>query len=466
MELLDAASAEELRMFVLRQAEENVLYKSALLQWLSSTYTASRQRSDSFKLRVRHLFCQVREVEPYYHYYDGALIVIDWKSVDAGMLELVDELRAALEAGEVRGVPEAVTEFFRLVNDHAEELPEYDYLMLRKSHDACAELLNTYQALPGIPEKDKLKLLTEVQDIARLRVYRKSMLYTMSRLVISLTALGLPAHEAYRRIDSMKLQDYERWFADYHKIRLLYTLGRDAAAQNLIRRNITCDFIVDEEVERLIGAGKLCDAMALAEGAIEADVPGRHKALLRKAHIAELMHDMPTIQDAYKQIVILGNSSLDTYHKLKALTPTEEWPKLYGEIAEALQDSVCYSYLADIFAEEEDCERLFNLLMNDDIYDQYNLIHEHLPQLPEMYHEPLLQICLTTLWRRAPMLKGRRLYAEYAEDVKRFSQLPGARPYVDELLSRVRTHYARRSALQDELSRVVNAPPSPPSGTN
>ena len=121
--------------------------------------------------------------------------------------------------------------------------------------------------------------------------------------------------------------------------------------------------------------------------------------------------------------------------------------------------------MAAILAEEEDYERLFNLLMNDDVYDQYNMIHEHLPQLPEKYHEPLLQICFTTLWKRVPKLKGRREYAGYAEEVKRFSQLPGARPYVDELLNRVHTNYARHSALRDELS-MVYAPPSQPSSTN
>ena len=63
-ELLDAASAEELRSFVLRQAEENVLYKSALIQWLSAAIDGPRQSPDSFKHRVRRLFCRVREVVP------------------------------------------------------------------------------------------------------------------------------------------------------------------------------------------------------------------------------------------------------------------------------------------------------------------------------------------------------------------------------------------------------------------
>lgn len=71
-ELLDAASAEELRAFVLRQAEENVLYKSALIQWLCATFEPSRQRADAFKIRVRRLFCRVREVVAYRLYHDVA----------------------------------------------------------------------------------------------------------------------------------------------------------------------------------------------------------------------------------------------------------------------------------------------------------------------------------------------------------------------------------------------------------
>lgn len=454
-ELLDAASAEALRMFVLRQAEKNPLYKGDLIQWLSAAYETPQQRPDSFMIRVRRLFCRVREVEMYRPYHDEMLAVIDWKAVNAGMVELVDELRAALEAGEMSAVPEVVPEFFRLVNEHAGELPKQDYCLLRESHDACAELLNTWQSLPEVPETAKRKLLETVRGVATLRVYKKKMLYSMNKLIISLTALGLPAHEAYRLVDSMKNLDDEQYFVDYHKIRLLYALGREAAAQKLVRRNLTCNLIVDGEVERLISADKLCDAMTLAEAAIEENIYGwRMDALLRKARIAELMNDMPAILDTYEQLAGIEDPSFDAYHKLKKLTPSEEWPRRYRRLVDNLQACGSDTYLAVILAEEGDSERLTDLLMNDDIYNQYNMIHEYLPQLPEKYHRPLLQTCFTTLWKRVPMLKGRGEYAEYAEEVKRFSQLPGSRPYVDELLRRVRTRYARRSALQHELGKV------------
>lgn len=110
-------------------------------------------------------------------------------------------------------------------------------------------------------------------------------------------------------------------------------------------------------------------------------------------------------------------------------------------------------YLAAIYEEESDMERLNQLLLREDGF-QMRLIIRYLPILPVQYHPPLIQRGIDILKACAERISTRKDYANYAEEIKKFSRLPGAASAVAELLSYIRSTYARHPAMMDELSKL------------
>ena len=64
------------------------------------------------------------------------------------------------------------------------------------------------------------------------------------------------------------------------------------------------------------------------------------------------------------------------------MVPPVDWAKMYDCILRQLNKENEEGYLASIYAEEKDVDRLYQLIMQNH-YDRFSLIMKYLPILPE-----------------------------------------------------------------------------------
>ena len=86
-------------------------------------------------------------------------------------------------------------------------------------------------------------------------------------------------------------------------------------------------------------------------------------------------------------------------------------------------------------------------------YDIPQMLQTYLAQLPEMYHEAMLDKGTEALKRMASQATKRSEYASVAARIKEFATLPGTKPITDMLLAAMRTAFSRRPAYLDELAK-------------
>ena len=452
-ELLKQATVEELRTFVLEQAQENVMFLSRLNQWLYRQYDKPERTWKGYVDRVRRLFTLIEDKFGWYADHFDERTGVAWASVGDGMKAITDELQEMFDSGCTDIVVEPILEFFVMIQNHRDGfLYEGEYTDLHNAHDACISLLRQWSRHPSVPMENKREMLRALLEICHFSAYKEHGIYNMLRKYIRLTASALSPQEAYDSLIQLEADGIEDYEIDQQKVLLLHSLGQDEQAVEFVYRNLDNGSLVDGEIDRFISIGEPGEAMRMAEAAIE-EMGEYDVTLKRKLRIAKIMNDGAAIKDTYYRLVITGWYDITNYKELKAIVPTKEWPDLYKRVIQALQKEERVDYLAAIYEEEADMKRLNQLLLREDV-PQLRLIIRYLPILPTQYHPPLIQRGSDILKSYADRTSTRKDYANYAKEIKEFSRLPGATSAVTELLSYIRSTYARRPAMMDELSKL------------
>lgn len=453
VELLNQASLEELRAFVLEQAEKSAMFLSRLNQWLYKQYDKPERTQEAYVDRVRRLFSLVEDKYGWYADHFDERIGVAWASVGEGMEMIAKELEELLDSGNTDIIVEPILEFFVMIqNERDGFLYEGEHSDLYNAHDACIALLRKWACHPSVPQENRQEMLRALWEVCQFSAYKKHAIYNMLRQYIRLVVATLPPQQAYHTLLQLEADDVEDYEMNLQKILLLHRLGQEEQAVALVYQNLGNENIVDTEIERLIEIGKLGAAMNLAEAVIKKE--GEFDcALKRKLRIAKLMNNKAAIRATYFRLIVTGWCNTAYLKELKAMVPPKEWPGLYKLVIHEVQEQGWADYLAAIYEEESDMKRLYQLLLKAD-ETQLPLIVKYLPILPTQYHPPLIQRGIDILKKYAEHTSTRNDYADYARKIKEFSRLPGAASAVAELLSYIRFTYARRPAMLDELSKL------------
>lgn len=453
VELLNQASLEELRAFVLEQAEKSAMFLSRLNQWLYKQYDKPERTWEGYVDRVRRLFSLIEDKFGWYAEHFDERTGVAWGSVGEGMEAITVELQEMFDSGCIDIVVEPILEFFVMTQSNRDGfLYEGEYTDLHNAHDACISLLSQWSRHPSVPMENKREMLRTLLEICHFSAYKEHGIYNMLKKYIRLTVSTLSPQEAYDSLIRLEAEGIEDYEIDQQKVLLLHSLGREEQAVALVYQNLDNGRIVDIEIDRLVGIGKLDEAMRLAEAVIE-ELGEYGTTLERKLRIAKLMKDEAAIKDTYYRLTITELCDTTNYKELKAIVPAKEWPVLYKRVIHEVQKAERVDYLAAIYEEESDMKRLNQLLLREDV-SQLRLIIRYLPILPAQYHPPLIQRGIDILKKYAEHTSTRNDYADYARKIKEFSRLPGAASAVAELLSYIRFTYARRPAMLDELSKL------------
>lgn len=451
-ELLKKATVEELREFVEEQAAQNVPFQRELSSWLYKQYGMKKPTSDFLVARVRSLFgSELTESKgnPWYDEED-----CDWSFVVQEFKDVLDELREQLNRGHSSVVVEPILEFFRQVCGRWDDkiYAEEDATLVEGALASCVELLREWAQSPAVPDADKHRMLDAYRDASKDCSDDSGWVHDcLDRAYVDLMVAVLPPEDAYGEIEKRYNEEERRQNIVAHKIKLCKQLGRLEEMETTVWENAKYLQFVEDELQRLCELGRLSDALTLAVESIR--VNGEKTQTLRdKLRVVELMKDKAAIIDTHYRLAVHGKEDLEDYRKLKAIVPAAEWIWCFERLVDKLDRTKRYEYLAAIYKEEKEFNPLFKLITRVSRH-RLSLIMTYLPCLPKKYHSQLLKICVDIFKDELLFAAPRGNYSKFAERFFQFSQLPGAAPLANDLLSFIRITYRRRSALLEELTK-------------
>ena len=447
--LLEQVPADELRKFVQKQAKCNGDFACELNDWLCERFAKFPSLEEKLANRVERLFDHEEEKRGWYGHYDD--YGINWTVVTEGMRDVLDALGKELEKGNARLVVRIIMKFIHTLQERNDEtMCDDDYVELADLHEEFAEMLEACAKLESWPLKEKRELLEELRQASNYSVYKEYDFYCMDSLYADVMLTALPPEEAYTELMKQESNMGERILS--YKVKLLRKLGREEEAQQTIHCHLKCDEIVIPEIERLRDAGKFPEARDLVEKRMS--VRGKSvQSLEIMLDIVKRQGDTPAVIETLYQLVLFVSYDLSYYRRLKKVVPSADWAKMYDRILRQLNKGNGGNYLASIYAEEKDFERLYQLIIQTG-FGRFYLIMEYLPILPGKYHPELLQYGIRHLKRWISTAAPRKEYAKFARTLKEFSRLPGGAPLVTDLLAHIRTTYTQRPALLEEIRNL------------
>ena len=449
-ELLPNAGVEELREFVLGYSRQDAEFSVTLGQWLMGKYARQVHKAEMFVEEVRKLFRLTDDFpsSSYRSRYDD--FVLDWCAISDGMEKLVATLQDKLSDGVHEVVVPPVLEFYRLFLEHYDDFEMVDEANINAAATACDDLLLKWAEHPTVPNYKKKAVYQSLQELAGNEAFEYVDGLTSNFFLNYLTLTQSP-EETLKSIEKLTAEGRITEELVHKHISLLRQFGRDADARKVIQRNAFCFSVLDAELERLYQQGEDYAALNLIDHAlVSARVSFPY--LERKIRFLQRLEDTPKLIDVYRSILLDRGNTLAYYYKLKELVPPSEWAAQYKLIvAEGKLKHCGAEFMARIYAAEQDYPALSQAIMNS--YDIPQMLQTYLAQLPEMYHEALLDKGTEALKRMASQATKRSEYASVAARIKEFATLPGAKPITDMLVAAMRTAFSRRPAYLDELAK-------------
>lgn len=268
---------------------------------------------------------------------------------------------------------------------------------------------------------------------------RSTLFAALDDLVITTTAAESNFFRDFtlERIAKVKLSVIERFD------------GRQTALA-FIRAHIHLSYFRQILIERLTEQGELDEASQLAREGITLSEKNRLPGLTLQYHALQLGIAQKR-QDAGEIIRIASNLWLwrgeDQYYELLKKTVVEkEWPDFFeGLISKARRNP---SIVAHVFSREKMWERLLGV-----VQEHPELVRDYRKELEKRFPDTTAQIYEQIVEKMLQRTSDRGTYRMACEYLIRMKQL-GADERVNEVVKSLKTQYANRRALMEELNKV------------
>lgn len=450
--LLPMAKEDELRAFVQNLAENDDKFSIKLSQWLMSKYAVYVNKPSVYVDEVRRLFGQTEEKYRgcnRWRYYDDCSL--DWVALSCGMKQIVSILREKLADGCPEVVPLPIVEFYRLLADYLDDLLAEEGVDINSEARACDSLLLAWAEHPGVTSQEKRELYETLQALSKAEILDYVEGLTDTFFMNYLTCTQSP-EDALASIEKLSAEGKVTEEMAHKHIALLRSFGREDEALGVIRRRLCYRSVLDAELDRLYkqasdyAALNLLDlAAAHHHGAVDIEE--------RKIRFLLRLGDTGKLIEVYRCILLNKWNGFDYYAKIKELVSAAEWPEQYRRIVEEGEKKSSGEFMARIYAEEADYPRLYQAVMTTR-HDTLRMLQRYMPQLPQEYHEKLLQKGYAEIDNIAHRADKRSEYAHVTSLIRQFSALPGAKTLADTMVTNLRATYVRRPAYIDELSKL------------
>lgn len=237
------------------------------------------------------------------------------------------------------------------------------------------------------------------------------------------------------------------------RLNLIERFEDNTAARKFLRSKSHLDKLRMILIERSINEGNLAEALELIRAGItsseERRLPGlrdQYQALW--VNLLQAQGDKPAMVDAARKLW-LDSGDKDTFALLERTVPNSEWAAFVDSLIEDNQRNS--ERLAWLLAHENRWNDLLKLIQSD--WRSRWLLESYRDQMESHFPVELTNLYEQEVDRILANASGRNHYQQAVLYLRRIQKIDRT-GRVEEIVSRLRSQYARRPALLDELSQL------------
>lgn len=451
-QLLELASLEDLKSFARSYSKTHKPFEKELIDFLAEKYLDEDEGAADAINRLEMAFMETKDIGGRWHSYE----VTDWNEVVKVGEKVLNDAQHLIEMGNAQAALLIAMRMFELANEddlnYVDEMDEWQ----------IGDIFERYGKLMVEALSDKNVSQTDKNDaIALIRKMVKSDLddygyIDMNHLLREAMAVSQSDDALLAMLNEMlrettqeyKLVEYVRRKAD-----LLEKMNRRQDAAATIRQYMHLPSIRKDEIQRLLDAGKLKDALTLTEEGKNSGAGRETDWLEIEYDIYGRMGDRQKQQVVCRKLFICEGGSMKNYKRLKELVPEQEWPDFLSTILSQTKMSFLFSdsVEADIYVAEHDDERLFNLLMKDG-YHTLSMFDKYAPKLHEEHAPQILTEYVVMLKDYAARNMGAKHYSCIRQSMEAMLKIAGGKVAAHQLAEFFRETYRRRPSFMAEIS--------------
>lgn len=464
-QLLKFVQPKQLLDFICDYASKNQEFKTSLFEQVVVKNLKLSEPPADYRTKIQKAFnttCQNSGSGRYSRYND---FVYDWVAIFNKVDSFLDKADLLLKSGNLDGVIAIALQLLRSIGEsYDEDLLYEDDVDVSDYCDRAGDLIMEIAQYPKVSEKQMNDIVQELRQIAKLSTYRDYDIFDVDELMMQINILAQPAEKALTLIDNLleeRKDSYDLYKLVFRKVELLSELNELKKADDTIRQYLYLPEIRRHEIEKLISDGRYDGAIKLSDEGIEIaqkeQYIGTVNEWLRvKLSIYEKVGNVPEVINACRQLFISGRDRLEYYHKLKTLVPGKQWKVFLDTMMRETRFGESFSFggnaQADIYVEEKEDERLFQLLSSVE-YDQLGALMKYAHHLKSGYSEQLITMYVSHLKDYAEHNLGRSHYEYIDSALLCMQKLNGGKEAVKSLVGEFRIAYKRRPAMMEVLGR-------------
>lgn len=447
-ELMDKASIEELKELIRTEAAKNAIFRNHVLSHLEHY-----NENVSKELYQKQLKSMIRSATDRYG-------LIDWNKARAlgqAVYELLDSARKQINQGNFEkatmicfAVMEEMREAFDCADDSNGDIGG----CIDEAFNLLGEMASTCDSL-----SIRRQIFEFCMDMFKKGVFdgwdwHTSLLTMAARLVAS----DEDFDQVLALIDKKQQSDYHKERLQLIKYGLLLDRKGETVANQFLEQNIDNSDFRTMAIEKALEQKNFAKAVKLAEDGVKTDMkdkPGLAKEwydwLLK---IAQAQKDTPKIIE-YARHLLIDNfrNEQDYYQILKEHVKPEDWDAVINAIVHEIKAKRRWydtGLVATIYIREEKWDKLWEMVKeNPDL----SFIERYETYLSKHYADEIVDLYVSQILDYLNHNMGRDHYQTACRYICRMIKL-GGKAKADNLIAQLRSLYAKRPALMQELDRV------------
>lgn len=457
-DLISLATLEDLRGFCLDYAKKDKKFGNELTQFLNERFIDDEDSAADFIVRLEDAFGEEKNIGDRWH----SNYVTDWDEIDQVSDDVLKDARRLLDMGNASAALLIAMCMFELTD--AEDLSyvyeDGDDWWLAERLEGYGKLLVDSIGSDSVPQEDKDEVIGKLKKMVKSEIWNLGYC-DMNRLLQEASASSQSDDAMLVLLDEMLSRSDlgEGNCARYvlQKIALLEKMGRTDDAAKTTEQYLYLSEVRKHEIRKAVERKDFLEALRLVK-------EGQRMAEDKNVNVREWKeqeldiyrqtHDEPMQINLCRELFVSKGGSMDYYHELKKLIAPKEWKDFLAKMLNETDMPVWFSSSieADIYAEEQDWQRLFDLLMNDkhhtlDMFDKYShyLKSTHSAELLTEYVSMLKNYALRNM--------GVKHYNRVRESMEAMLKLNNGKTAAHQLAEHFRQVYRRRPSFMAEINK-------------
>jgi uncharacterized Zn finger protein len=447
-ELLEKATHEELKQFVLEKATAN-----APLRNLFMSSFAHHNSDESKELYAKQVKSILKTASNRYGF-------IDWSASKLVSNAIDNLLESARKQFENQNYKSAVFISTAIMEQMTKALQYSD----DSNGDIGRSIYDAYEMLYSIAEEQISEEIRKLIIEYCFTSFDKQIYsgWDWHIGVLRLAALLLKTEDEteriFKQIDKVQRSDYEREEAQIIKYDILLKTKGVNVAEKYLEQNITNSKLRRKAIQKALKKKNYEKANSLAKDGVNCDLkdkPGLSKEwydwLLK---IAQAQNDSEKIIE-YARLLFIDNfgNQQDYYQILKQQVKPEKWVAFIEAVIQDITTKKRWldtDLIASIFIKEQWWDRLFELVKKS---SDFNIIKQYEKYLSKDYSNEIVELYASHILKYMKNNMGRAHYQNACRYIRKIIKL-GARDRANEIISYLRNEYPKRRALMEELDKV------------